>query len=131
MKISICKKTCNKCGFSRKGTKNTLYKEILHYISQGKVFPCHLELKKVTGSENSGVSKLKEVKICRGYVGFIKKNLDNTTFNPILVEYLSDFMDQINDEELEDIYSKEELYEAHQDTIHVSLRETTNWKERD
>ena len=70
--ISTCKKMCNECGFSKHSQRGTLQEELIQYISEQKLFPCHLELKKVTGSENTGVEKyieeVKTIKICRGLI---------------------------------------------------------------
>lgn len=85
-KVTTCKKTCIECGFSKDSPRGTLQPELLQYIFEQKLFPCHLELKKITGSENTGVEKyieeVDEIKICRGliecmYISGIQANSDS------------------------------------------------------
>jgi len=119
-KISICKKMCIECGFAPKSIDNTLYQETLEYLLKGIIFPCHMELKKVTGSENQGVEKLKEIKVCRGYVIFAKK------YRPelyVLNNTWKWLFDQINDTEFDDIVTMTELFQKHSKTIIRSLNE--------
>jgi len=49
-KVTTCKKMCIECGFSKDSLRGTLQPELLQYIFfEQKLFPCHLELKKITG----------------------------------------------------------------------------------
>ena len=71
-KITVCKKMCIECGFHKDSQRGTLHKELIEYVMEQKLFPCHLELKKVTGSENEGCdiycNEVEEVRVCRGLI---------------------------------------------------------------
>jgi len=120
MKITICDKACSECGFTKSGTKDTLYAQTSFMLNQGTLFPCHLYLKSQTGSENRGTEKLDVVRVCRGYIAYVKKNF------PVLVEtwradiqyHWFPLLDQIKHEELSDIYTPNELFNSH-----IHLRE--------
>jgi len=79
VKIETCK-LCSECGFVRGGIRGTLKPELgLHEIIENQVlFPCHLQLKAVTGSENTGVEEYSEkvdtFKVCYGYVASLHKS---------------------------------------------------------
>jgi hypothetical protein len=79
MKIETCK-LCNECGFLRGGIKGTLKPELglFDIIENQILFPCHLQLKAVTGSENQGVEIYAEetntFKVCYGYVASLHKS---------------------------------------------------------
>ncbi len=84
--IKPCNELCYECGFFNDSQVGVLKESLglVEYIEKGIVFPCHLQLKAVTGCENKGVEdyaeKVNEVLVCRGYVEsmFIsKKHLDN------------------------------------------------------
>lgn len=115
--IEVCKQPCSECGFTKDGTRNTLYAEAISMIANGTVFPCHMYLKSITGSENEGVEKLTHVKVCKGYVAFIKKN-----FPGIIETYREthqyvwnqDLLPQITDKDMENILTVDELIERHQ-----------------
>ena len=72
--IEPCSEVCHECGFLSDSQVGILKEELgLKYIVEnGILFPCHLQLKAVTGSENSGVEQYadeKDVfKVCRGFV---------------------------------------------------------------
>jgi len=78
MNIEPCSKVCHECGFLRGSPKGILTAESRNVIMQGIIFPCHLKLKAVTGSENQGiedyVSSQPVVKVCRGYVVSMMKS---------------------------------------------------------
>jgi len=115
-KISPCSKICSECGFTKKGTKNTLYAEAFDIIENGMVFPCHMYLKAHSGNESYGTENLNEVKVCRGYIAYMKKHkLDVIkTFNTNLQHFwFNHLLKEIEDDELVDIYSPKELIEAH------------------
>ena len=72
--IEPCKEVCHECGFLD-GSQVGVLKESLglkEIIDKGVVFPCHLQLKAVTGSENTGVEQYAEqkdtFKVCRGLI---------------------------------------------------------------
>ena len=74
MIIEPCKELCHECGFLN-DSKIGVLKESLglkNVINTGQIFPCHLELKAVTGNENKGVevyvATQKHFKVCRGLV---------------------------------------------------------------
>jgi hypothetical protein len=77
--IALCN-LCNECGFLKKGIKNTLKPELglFKVIEEQQLFPCHLHLKAITNSENTGiekyVNKVNKVKICYGYVASLHKS---------------------------------------------------------
>ena len=116
-KIKPCSKICNECGFTKNGTKNTLYAEAFDIIQNGVVFPCHMYLKAHSGSESYGAENLDEVKVCRGYVAYMKKHnlgVIETWDSRLQYFWFQNLLNDIRDEELEDIYSPEELIEAHE-----------------
>ena len=72
--IEPCEEVCHECGFLNDSQVGVL-KESLglkEIIEKGVLFPCHLQLKAVTGSENTGVEIYAEeketFKVCRGLV---------------------------------------------------------------
>ena len=72
--IKPCDEVCHECGFLNDSQVGVL-KESLglrEIIEEGVLFPCHLQLKAVTGSENTGVEIYAEekniFKVCRGLV---------------------------------------------------------------
>lgn len=114
-KISVCSKICNECGFTG-ATKDTLYADFYDILKRGVVFPCHKYLKSQTGSESYGVEKLTTVRVCRGYVAFVKKygviNAIASNY-PSLVPIWKELLDDIQDEELDTILSLEQLKDHH------------------
>ena len=119
-KIEVCKKICNECGFNG-STTDTLYADFYDILKRGVVFPCHKYLKSQTGSESYGVEKLTTVKVCRGYVAFVKKYgvISAIASNyPSLVPIWKELLDDIQDEELDTILSLEQLKDHH-----IGLRE--------
>ena len=119
-KIEVCKKICNECGFNG-STKDTLYADFYNILKSGVIFPCHKYLKSQTGSESYGVEKLTTLKVCRGYVAFVKKygviNMIASNY-PSLVPIWKELLDDIQDEELDTILSLEQLKDHH-----IGLRE--------
>ena len=119
-KIEVCKKICNECGFTG-ATSDTLYADFYDILKRGVVFPCHKYLKSQTGSESYGVEKLTTVRVCRGYVAFVKKygviNAIASNY-PSLVPIWKELLDDIQDEELDTILSLEQLKDHH-----IGLRE--------
>ena len=114
-KISVCSKICSECGFTG-STSDTLYAEFYNIVKQGVLFPCHMYLKSQTGSESYGVEKLTTVKVCRGYVAFVKKyNLISAIANnyPSVVPVWRELLDNIQDVELDSILSLDQLKEKH------------------
>ena len=114
-KIEVCKKICNECGFTG-ATSDTLYADFYDILKRGVVFPCHKYLHSQTGSESYGVEKLTTVKVCRGYVAFVKKygviNAIASNY-PSLVPVWKELLDDIQDEELDTILSLEQLKDHH------------------
>ena len=109
--ITVCKKICKECAFNG-STKDTLYANTFNIIKEGIVFPCHMYLKSQTGNESYGVETLKEVKICRGYVAFMKKYglVSAIASNyPNRVALWKELMSEIDDSELDEILSPAEL----------------------
>ena len=114
-KIEVCKKICNECGFTG-STSDTLYADFYNILKRGIVFPCHKYLHSQTGSESYGVEKLHTVKVCRGYVAFVKKyNVISAIASnyPSLVPIWKELLDDIRDEELDTILSLDQLKEKH------------------
>ena len=78
-KITCCKKACIECGFLYGSVRGSLWPSTVNYILDGRIFPCHMELKKVTGSENTGVEiyceTVKEIRICRGLIQSMYKSV--------------------------------------------------------
>lgn len=115
MVIKPCNKICSKCAFNG-STKDTLYYELFDILKNGIIFPCHLYLKSKTGCEYLGAETLNEVRVCRGYVAFIKKYYLDKVENwradnqYIWFQYL---LNKIDDSELDEILSLEELIENH------------------
>ena len=117
LKVSPCSKICHECGFTKKGMKNTLYAEVFDIIQNGVVFPCHMYLKKHSGHESFGTENLQEIKVCRGYIAYMKKHkLDviETWNTDLQYFWFQNLLNEISDEEMEDIYSPDELIEAHE-----------------
>ena len=114
-KIEVCKKICNECGFTG-ATSDTLYADFYNILKRGVLFPCHKYLHSQTGSESYGVEKLTTVKVCRGYVAFVKKygviNMIASNY-PSLVPVWKELLDDIQDEELDTILSLEQLKDHH------------------
>ena len=113
--LTVCNKICKECAFNG-STKDTLYAEFYTIMKQGILFPCHLYLKSQTGNESYGTETLKEVKVCRGYVAFVKKYglIAGIASNyPSLVPLWKELLDDIQDEELDTILSLEQLKEKH------------------
>lgn len=120
MKISVCKTICNECGFNG-STTDTLYAEFYNIVKQGTLFPCHKYLKSQTGNESYGTETLKEVKVCRGYVAFVKKyNLISGIASnyPSIVKYWKPLLEEIQEKELSSILSLDQLRDNH-----IALRE--------
>ena len=114
-KINVCSKICSECGFNG-STSDTLYAEFYNIVKQGILFPCHMYLKSKTGNESYGTETLKEVKVCRGYVAFVKKyNLISAIASnyPSRVTYWKPLLEEIQEEELRDILSLKQLVENH------------------
>lgn len=124
-KIEVCKKICNECGFNG-STRDTLYADFYDILKRGVLFPCHKYLHSQTGSESYGVEKLTTVKVCRGYVAFVKKyNLISAIASnyPSAVPVWKELLDDIQDEELQEIYSLNELKDNHiglRDNIYIN-----------
>lgn len=119
-KISVCSKICNECGFNG-STTDTLYAEFYNIVKQGTLFPCHKYLKSQTGNESYGTETLKEIKVCRGYVAFVKKFgiIAGIARNyPTQVKYWQPLLKEIRDDELDQILSFSQLK-----NIHKGLRE--------
>ena len=119
-KIEVCKKIGNECGFTG-STSDTLYADFYDILKRGVLFPCHKHLYSQTGSESYGVEKLTTVKVCRGYVAFVKKYgvISSIASNyPSLVPVWKELLDDIQDEELDTILSLEQLKDTH-----IGLRE--------
>lgn len=72
MDIEPCSKVCSECGFLPGSPVGILQPEIREYIAKGILFPCHMKLRSVTGSDNQGVELYMTVqptvKVCRGYI---------------------------------------------------------------
>lgn len=120
IKLTVCNKVCSSCGFTG-ATKDTLYADFYDILKRGVVFPCHKYLHSQTGSESYGVEKLTTVKVCRGYVAFVKKYnaISAIASNyPSLVPVWKELLDDIQDEELDTILSLEQLKDHH-----IGLRE--------
>ena len=114
-KITVCSKICNECGFNG-STTDTLYAEFYNIVKQGTLFPCHMYLKSKTGNESYGTETLKEIKVCRGYVAFVKKwgLIAGIASNyPHVVPYWQPLLKEIRDDELDQILSLDQLKEKH------------------
>jgi len=78
MKIIPCKKVCKECGFLNNSDVGVLQPNIIDVVNTQTIFPCHMELKKVTGSENTGVESYmaseEEFRVCRGYLESLAKS---------------------------------------------------------
>ena len=111
MKISVCNKICTECGFSKHGSKNTLYAEAFDIMKTGTLFPCHMYLRSISGSESHGTEHLTEVKVCRGYVSyqFLYGKIPANT-----VQTWNYLMSQLNESDMEDIYTPDELIANHE-----------------
>ncbi len=109
MEISTCNKTCRECAFNG-SAKDSLYAETYNIIKKGIIFPCHMYLKSKSGDMSYGTEDLEEVKVCRGYVAFMKKYHDDIAIKQPHWAYL--FQD-IDDSELKDIISMKKLLENH------------------
>ena len=108
-KISVCSKICNECGFNG-STTDTLYAEFYNIVIQGTLFPCHMYLKSQTGCEFLGTETLDTIKVCRGYVAYMKKYHSFQIRRSKVWEYLTS---QIEPKELDSILSLEDLKANH------------------
>lgn len=109
MEVTVCKDICDECAFNG-NSKDTLYADMFQIVLEGKVFPCHKYLKSKTGCKYLGVEQLNEVKVCRGYVAFVKKyNPHIERLNQVWKELIKD----IKDDELNNILSLRELVDNH------------------
>jgi D-lyxose ketol-isomerase len=113
MKISICNKICDECAFNS-NTKDTLYAETFSILENNQIFPCHKFLRSQTGSMNQGTEKLELVKVCRGYVAFVKKNNLIHSTNPQVLNIWDDLLSKVDSKELDNILTMEELIENHE-----------------
>lgn len=114
-KITVCSKVCSSCAFNG-STKDTLYAEFYNIVKQGVLFPCHKYLKSKTGNESYGVETLDEIKVCRGYVAFVKKYglIAGIASNyPFMVRYWQPLLNEIRDDELNQILSFSQLKDIH------------------
>jgi len=103
-KIAPCKEVCNECGFLNDSQVGVLKESmgLLDIIEKGVIFPCHLHLKAVTGSENTGVEQYAEdkdtFKVCRGYVESMfmsGKQLDNPAWRHLYMQLSGEFHPKI------------------------------------
>jgi len=119
MKINCCNKICDECAFNG-NTENTLYAETYNIINNFILFPCHKYLKSKTGCEYLGAETLNEIKVCRGYVSFMKKyhinDLKSIDVNSQLIWI--DLFNEIRDYELKDILDLKTL-----ESKHIALRD--------
>ena len=115
LNITVCNKVCSTCGFTKDGTSNTLYADFYDIVKEGKIFPCHMYLKSKTGFENLGTETLDEIKVCRGYVAFIKKYPEfmNDWSPQIRFVWESSLLSKIEPNELDNIQSLAELVKTH------------------
>ena len=115
LNITVCNKVCSSCGFTG-STTDTLYADFYNILKRGVLFPCHKYLHSQTGSESYGVEKLTTVKVCRGYVAFVKKYglIAGIASNyPHIVPYWQPLLKEIKDDELDSILSMDQLKEKH------------------
>jgi hypothetical protein len=109
MKINCCSAICKECAFNG-ATKDTLYAESFEIIDSGIIFPCHMVLKAHSGNESYGAETLKEVKVCRGYVAFMKKyHSKKFCHNQVWSKLFSEIVPN----ELDEISSIDELLSNH------------------
>lgn len=113
--ITLCEKICNECGFSTKGTTNTLYDEAYDIIRMGTLFPCHMYLKSITGSESHGTEHLTTVKVCRGYVAYMSLY---APYPKYLSSIWKDLFNQLDMYDIDSIHTPQSLIESH-----IGLRE--------
>ena len=104
-KVTVCNKVCSTCAFNGNST-NTLYAETERVIENKQIFPCHMYLKSQTGCEFLGTETLDTIKVCRGYVAYMKKYHSSQIRRSKVWEYLTS---QIEPKELDDILSLEDL----------------------
>ena len=73
-RVEPCSEVCFECGFLSDSQVGVLKESLglVEIIEKGVMFPCHLQLKAVTGSENTGVEQYMEekdtFKVCRGLI---------------------------------------------------------------
>jgi hypothetical protein len=109
----VCRdKPCHECGFIIGSDKGTLKKPLLDYLKNGIIFPCHLELEKVTGSENTGIEEYIEavdkIKICRGLVMSMYKS--NLKPKNVIIEKLYSI---VKDDDMSNVMTIEETIKHH------------------
>ena len=70
MKITARSSYCPECPYLEKNKEHLDKTQYENIVQHNAVFPCHMELKKVVGSDNSGVeiyaSVVSEFVVCRG-----------------------------------------------------------------
>ena len=72
--VEPCDELCHECGFLNDSQVGVLKESLglVEIIEKGILFPCHLQLKAVTGCENKGVEQYAETKdtfkVCRGLI---------------------------------------------------------------
>lgn len=113
--ISLCPKICSECGFTTDGTTDTLYAEAFDIIRMGTLFPCHMYLKSITGSESYGTEHLTDVKVCRGYVSYMYLHAPYPQYLPAIWK---DLFNQLDMFDIDRIHTPESLVASH-----IGLRE--------
>lgn len=108
--IKPCNKICKECGFIKGGATDTLYAETAEMVHQGILFPCHMELKAISGDESYGVEQMDDVRVCRGYVAFMRLNYPDLANLSVVWK---DMMNEITNEELAITYTTNGLIANH------------------
>ncbi len=117
MKLTVCKKICNECPFSKSAIKGWLGQHSLQGILDAqldeKLFSCHLQRKE--GMTNTDIES-GEIKICRGYL--VSSSKSDITFgnNPETggaLEKLQQLVASENREDRDSILSRQEFERHH------------------
>lgn len=103
--ITVCEKICCECAFNG-SSKDVLYAETKRVIKDKQIFPCHMYLKSKTGCEFLGTETLSTIKVCRGYVAFMKKFHEKELKDNYVWEFL---LNKIEPEELNSILNLNDL----------------------
>ncbi len=117
MNLTVCKKICLECPFSKASPKGWLGDHSLEGVliaqQEGKLFSCHLQRKE--GMTNDDIEN-GDVKICRGYLVSASKSDITFGLDPETGKTLGELQTLVASEGLEDkdtILSRQEFEEHH------------------
>lgn len=115
MKLTMCKKICNQCPFSKNSMRGWLgphsIEEILHVQQMEGLFSCHM-----TREDETTVEDIKEGRtpICRGFIASASASCKLFGQNPETGNALRELQDQITPEEKKEVLPRWEFKNHHE-----------------